>query len=182
MPDQIIKNSRNKMEDTVQALSKELSTIRTGRANPAILSGILVEYYGVKTPLNQISQISVPEPQSLLIKPFDKTSLGGIEKAILESNVGLTPNNDGETIRLNIPALTAERRIELTKLVRKAAENSKISIRNIRRDANDELKKLTGIGEDDVKLYQDDVQELTNEFTEKIDEVAKEKEDEVKTI
>ena len=182
MPDQILNSTKTKMSESVDALSRELSTIRTGRANPTILSGIMIEYYGVQTPLSQISSISVPEPQSLLIKPFDRSALSGIKRAIMESNLGLTPNNDGETVRLNIPSLTAERRVELTKVVKKAAENAKISLRNIRRDTNDELKKLDSIGEDDVKTYQDDVQELTVDFTKKLEEVAKEKEDEVKTI
>ncbi|XMB66802.1 ribosome recycling factor [Mycoplasmatota bacterium zrk1] len=182
MPDQILENAKNRMNDSVDALSRELSKIRTGRANPAILSGIMVEYYGVKTPLSQISSITVPEPQSLLIKPFDRSALNGINKAILESNLGLTPNNDGETIRLNIPSLTAERRVELTKLVRKHSENAKVSIRNIRREANDELKKVSSISEDDVKLYQKEVQDLTDDLIKRLDEVTKEKEDEVKTI
>ncbi|XMB85648.1 ribosome recycling factor [Mycoplasmatota bacterium WC44] len=182
MPSQIMDNTKNRMEETVAAFSRELSTIRTGRANPSILNGIMVDYYGAMMPLNQIASIAVPEPQSLLIKPFDKSSLKDISKAILASSLGLTPNNDGETIRLNIPALTKERRTELSKQVRKTAESSKVGIRNIRRDAIDLLKKLDGISEDDVKGYQDDTQELTNDFTKKIDALAKEKEDEVKTI
>lgn len=182
MPSQIIKSTKEKMQGAVDALKKELASIRTGRANPAILEGIFVEYYGAKTPLNQIAQIAVPEPQSLVIKPFDRSALDGITKAIFESNLGLTPNNDGETVRLNIPALTQERRTELTKVVKKAAENAKVSLRNVRRDANDQLKKLDGISEDEIKSWQDDVQELTNDFTKVIDEVAKEKEEEVKTI
>jgi len=182
MPRQIIKSTKDRMDHTVESLRKELSSIRTGRANPAILGGIFVEYYGAKTPLSQIASIAVPEPQSLLIKPFDRSALDGITKAIFESNLGLTPNNDGETVRLNIPALTQERRTELTKVVKKAAENAKVSLRNVRRDANDHLKKLDGISEDDVKGYQEDVQELTNEYSVLIDQVAKEKEDEVKKI
>ncbi len=182
MPSQILKSTKERMNGAVDSLKKELSSIRTGRANPAILDGLFIEYYGAKTPLNQIASIAVPEPQSLVIKPFDRSALDGITKAIFESNLGLTPNNDGETVRLNIPALTQERRTELTKVVKKAAEAAKISLRNVRRDANDHLKKLEGISEDDVKLYQDDVQEMTNEFVKVIDEVAKEKEEEVKTI
>lgn len=182
MPSQIIKSTKERMKGAVEALKKELASIRTGRANPAILDGIFVEYYGAKMPLNQIASISVPEPQLLVIKPFDRSTLDGIQKAIFESNLGLTPNNDGEVVRLNIPALTQERRTELTKLVKKEAENAKISLRNVRRDANDQLKKLDGISEDDVKGYQDDVQKLTDEYVKVIDEVAKEKEEEVKTI
>ncbi len=182
MPRQIIKSTKERMNGAVDSLRKELSAIRTGRANPGILNGIFVEYYGAKTPLSQIASIAVPEPQSLLIKPFDRSALDSITKAIFESNLGLTPNNDGETVRLNIPALTQERRTELTKVVKKAAEGAKVSLRNVRRDANDHLKKLDGISEDDVKGYQEDVQELTNEFTTLIDQVAKEKEDEVKKI
>jgi ribosome recycling factor len=182
MPSQIIKSTKERMQGAVDSLKKELASIRTGRANPAILDGILVEYYGAMTPLNQLAQISVPEPQSLSIKPFDRSALDGITKAIFESNLGLTPNNDGETVRLNIPALTQERRTELTKVVRKAAENAKVSLRNVRRDANDQLKKLDGISEDEVKLWQDDVQKLTDDFSKMIDQTATEKEEEVKTI
>jgi len=182
MPSQIIENTKARMEAAIDAFRKELASIRTGRANPSILDGILVEYYGAKTPLNQIASIQVPEPQSLLIKPFDRAALVGITKAIFESNLGLTPNNDGETVRLNIPALTQERRTELTKVVRKAAEHAKVSLRNVRRDGNDHLRKLDGISEDDIKGYQDDIQDLIVEFTKKIDQVAKEKEVEVKTI
>ncbi len=182
MPSQIIKSTKERMQGAVDSLKKEFAAIRTGRANPAILDGILVEYYGAMTPLNQLAQISVPEPQSLSIKPFDRSALDGITKAIFESNLGLTPNNDGETVRLNIPALTQERRTELTKVVRKAAENAKVSLRNVRRDANDQLKKLDGISEDEVKLWQDDVQKLTDDYVKAIDETASEKEEEVKTI
>lgn len=182
MPSQIMDNAENRMQDAVAALKRELSTIRTGRANPSILNGIMVEYYGAMMPLNQIASVGVPEPQSLMIKPFDKSSLKDITKAILGSTLGLTPNNDGETIRLNIPALTTERRTELSKQVRKIAETSKVSIRNIRRDTIDALKKLDSISEDDVKSYQDNVQEITDIFTKDIDKVAKEKEDEVKTL
>lgn len=182
MPSQIIKSTKERMKDTIESLKKELSAIRTGRANPSILEGIFVEYYGAKTPLGQIASINVPEAQALVIKPFDRSALDGITKAIFESNLGLTPNNNGETVRLNIPALTTERRIELTKVVKKAAEHSKISLRNVRRDANDHLKKLDGISEDDVKAYQEDVQEMTNDFSKIIDQVAKEKEEEVKKI
>lgn len=182
MPSQILKSTKERMNSAVDSLKKELSSIRTGRANPGILDGLFIEYYGAKTPLNQIASIAVPEPQSLIIKPFDRSALDGITKAIFESNLGLTPNNDGETVRLNIPALTQERRTELTKVVKKAAENAKVSLRNVRRDANDQLKKLEGISEDDIKLYQNDVQEMTNDFAKSIDEVAKEKEEEVKSI
>ncbi len=182
MPTQIIKDLESKMNNSITSFKKELNKIRTGRANPAILDGILVEYYGAMTPLNQIATLQVPEAQIITVKPFDRTSLDQISKAIMSSNIGLTPNNDGEIIRLNIPSLTKERRKELTKDVRKIAENSKISIRNIRRDGIDKIKKIDGVSEDDIKGYSDDVQNLTNKFVDLIDEIAKEKEKEVESI
>lgn len=179
MPDTIILLGEEKMEKTLESLKKEFTNIRTGRANPQVLNGLTVDYYGVPTPINQMSSISVPEAQLLQIKPYDKGTLKDIEKAILASSLGLTPLNDGSVIRINFPALTEQRRRELAKQVKSTAENAKVAIRNIRRDINDQLKKLekdNQISEDELKGYNDDVQKMTDGWIEKIDQAAKEKE------
>lgn len=179
MPETIILLGEEKMEKTLEALKKEFTNIRTGRANPQILNGLTVDYYGVPTPINQMSSISVPEAQLLQIKPYDKGTLKDIEKAILSSSLGLTPLNDGAVIRINFPALTEQRRRELAKQVKSTSENAKVAIRNIRRDVNDQLKKLekdNQISEDELKGYNDDVQKMTDSWIEKIDQAAKEKE------
>lgn len=141
MSKEVLQNSQEKMEKSEQALSRALGQIRAGRANASILDRVQVDYYGAPTPLNQIAGISVPEARMLLITPFDKNALEDIEKAILKSDLGLTPNNDGSVLRLTIPQLTEERRRELAKEVKKEAEEAKVAVRNVRRDANDELKK-----------------------------------------
>ena len=179
MPETIILLGEEKMEKTLEALKKEFTNIRTGRANPQVLNGLTVDYYGVPTPINQMSSISVPEAQLLQIKPYDKNTLKDIEKAILSSSLGLTPLNDGTVIRINFPALTEQRRRELAKVVKSTSENAKVAIRNIRRDINDQLKKLEKdnlISEDDLKGYNDEVQKMTDKWVEKIDLAAKEKE------
>ena len=179
MPETIILLGEEKMEKTLESLKKEFTNIRTGRANPQILNGLTVDYYGVPTPINQMSSISVPEAQLLQIKPYDKGTLKDIEKAILSSSLGLTPLNDGTVIRINFPALTEQRRRELAKQVKSTSENAKVAIRNIRRDVNDQLKKLekdNQISEDELKGYNDDVQKMTDSWIEKIDQAAKEKE------
>ena len=179
MPDTILLLGEEKMEKTLESLKKEFTNIRTGRANPQILDSITVDYYGVQTPINQMSSISVPEAQLLVIKPYDKGTLKNIEKAILASDLSLTPLNDGTVIRINFPALTEQRRKELAKVVKSSAENAKVAIRNIRRDVNDQLKKLeknNGISEDELKSYNDEVQTMTDKWIEKIDAAAKEKE------
>ncbi len=179
MPETIILLGEEKMEKTLESLKKEFTNIRTGRANPQILNGLTVDYYGVPTPINQMSSISVPEAQLLAIKPYDKGTLKDIEKAILSSNLGLTPLNDGTVIRINFPALTEQRRKELAKQVKSTSENSKVAIRNIRRDVNDQLKKLqkdSQISEDELKEYENEVQKMTDKWIEKIDQAAKEKE------
>lgn len=179
MPETIILLGEEKMEKTLESLKKEFTNIRTGRANPQILNGLTVDYYGVPTPINQMSSISVPEAQLLQIKPYDKGTLKDIEKAILASSLGLTPLNDGSVIRINFPALTEQRRRELAKQVKSTSENAKVAIRNIRRDINDQLKKLekdNQISEDELKGYNDDVQKMTDSWIEKIDQAAKEKE------
>lgn len=185
MPETIILESSERMDKALEALKKELALVRTGRANPSILSGVTVEYYGVPTPINQIASISVPEAQQLLIKPYDKNSLKDIEKAIQLADLNLTPLNDGQIIRINFPALTEQRRKELAKDVKAYGENAKIAIRNIRRDANDQLKKLEKekkISEDDLKFYEQEVQDTTDKHITHIDEIVKDKEQSIMVI
>ncbi|MBP3038379.1 ribosome recycling factor [Bacillaceae bacterium Marseille-Q3522] len=178
----VITQAKDKMAKAVQAYTRELAGIRAGRANASLLDRIIVEYYGAPTPINQLAGISVPEARLLVIQPYDKSILGDIEKAILKSDLGLNPTSDGNLIRLAIPPLTEERRKELVKLVKKESEEAKISVRNIRRDANDELKKLekkSEITEDDLRSYSDDIQKLTDEYIQKIDSITKDKEKEI---
>ncbi|MCJ7839670.1 ribosome recycling factor [Lederbergia sp. NSJ-179] len=182
MTKQVISSTKAKMEKAIQAYRRELSSIRAGRANASLLDKILVDYYGAPTPVNQLASISVPEARMLVIQPYDKTSIGDIEKAILKSDLGLNPANDGSLIRLTIPQLTEERRKELVKLVKKEAENAKIVIRNVRRDGNEDLKKLEKSGditEDELRSYTDDIQKLTDDHINQIETITKEKEQEV---
>lgn len=171
-----------KMKKTIVSLETNLSKVRTGRANPQILDGVEVDYYGSPTPLNQIASVSIQEGKTLCIKPYDASSLKDIEKAINASDIGLPPINDGTVIRLSVPALTEETRKGFCKDISKMAEDAKVSIRNIRRDANDQIKKDKSLTEDQSKSLQDDVQKLTDKYIEKIDSVAKTKEKEVMTI
>ena len=173
---------KEKMAKSISSFEKNLVNIRTGRANPQILEAVNVDYYGTLTPLNQIASISVQEGKTLVIKPYDASSLKDIEKAINESNIGLPPVNDSTVIRITTPALTEETRKGFCKDIGKYAEEAKVSIRNIRRDANDEIKKDKSLAEDQAKGFQDDVQKLTDEYTKKVDELAKAKEKEVMTI
>ncbi len=171
----------DKMKKTISVLEGEMKTIRAGRANPAILDKVTVEYYGAPSPLTQIANVSVPDARSILIQPWDAAILGDIEKAILKSDIGITPNNDGKAVRLNFPPLTEERRKELVKGLRKKGEDSKVAIRSIRRDALEDAKtqKKNGeITEDDVKNIEKDIQKLTDKYIQNIDSViaAKEKE------
>jgi len=185
MPETILIVCEEKMEKTLESLKKEVSMIRTGRANPAVLNGVSVNYYGVDTPLNQISSISVPEAQTLMIKPYDKGILKDIEKAIQLADLNLTPQNDGTVIRINFPALTEARRKEFVKELKGYGENSKVAVRNIRRDANEQLKKLEKdslITEDELKQFNEKVQKLTDKEIEKIDVVLKEKEKQIMEI
>lgn len=179
--DTILLEVTDKMDKTLENLAKKFATVRAGRANPSSLDGIMVEYYGVLTPLKQLATISVPEARQLLIKPFDRSCLSGIEKAILASNLGYNPGNDGETIRIVIPELTEERRVELTKQVKALAEEAKVSIRNIRRDGMEDLEKLE-LPEDEEKLQEKDIQDLVNEYNKKIEATLKEKETELLTV
>ena len=168
----------DKFSKTIENLNKKFATVRAGRANPPSLDGVMVEYYGSMTPLKQLATISVPEARQLLIKPFDKSSLKDIEKAILSSNLGYNPGNDGETIRIIIPELTEERRHELVKQVKAIAEESKISVRNIRREAMEDIKK-EDLPEDEKTNMEKDIQDLVNDYNKKIDALLKEKEDEL---
>ncbi|QBP41464.1 ribosome recycling factor [Paenisporosarcina antarctica] len=182
MSKQVIDHTKERMSKAIQALSRELSTIRAGRASSSLLDKIFVDYYGSPTPINQIAGIATPEARMLTIQPYDKTALGDIEKAIQKSDLGISPTNDGTLIRIAIPALTEERRKDLVKLVKKEAEEAKVGIRNIRRDANDELKKLekkNEITEDGLRGFSEDVQKLTDDHIVLIDQVAKDKEKEI---
>ena len=185
MPKAVLDQTKDRMDKAIAALTRELASIRAGRANASLLDRITVDYYGAPTPLNQMAGISTPEPRLLVIQPYDKSILGDIEKAIMKSDIGITPSNDGSIIRLAVPALTEERRKELVKLVKKEGEDSKVAIRNIRRDGNDELKKLEKAGditEDELRRESDEIQKLTDSFIEKIDSIAKDKENEIMEI
>lgn len=185
MPNDVLKNMRKKMETAIQAFTRNLATVRAGRANPTLLDNIFVEYYGAPTPLNQLAQIGAPEARLLVITPFDKSSVGDIEKAIQKADLGLSPSNDGNVIRINIPALTEERRRDLTKVVGKYAEESRVQVRNIRREANEQLKKFekdTVITEDELRTSQDNVQKETDRFIEEIDQLAANKEAEIMEV
>ena len=157
--EEILLETEERMNSTIENMEKRLLNIRAGRANPAILDGVMVEYYGVPTPLIQLATISIPEARMLQVKPFDRSSIGALEKAIFEANIGITPNNNGEVIILNIPALTEETRREYVKQAKTIAEECKIALRNIRQDANNDIKKLE-ITEDEIKTGQEEVQEL----------------------
>lgn len=173
---------KEKMEKTLSVLKQDLNTVRAGRANPALLDQISVEYYGMATPLKQIANISVPDPRSLLISPFDPKAVKDIEKAILVANIGINPSNDGKSVRLVIPPLTEDRRKDLTKLIKKMGEESKVAVRNCRRDANDEIKKQEKAGElteDDVKDELDEIQKLTDKCMKDIDGIIANKEKEL---
>ena len=181
MDSEIIELTKQDMENTLMSLEKRFTSVRAGRANPSSLDGVTAEYYGVMTPLKQLATISVPEANQLLIKPFDKGCLAGIEKAIIAANLGYNPSNDGETIRIVIPALTEERRKELTKQVKKIAEDAKVSVRNNRHEALSMLEK-EDLPEDVTKGLEKDIQDLVNTYNKKIEEMLKEKEQELMTI
>ncbi|WP_163971249.1 ribosome recycling factor [Oceanobacillus halotolerans] len=185
MSDAVIKNMRDKMKQAVQAYKRNLATVRAGRANPSILDSVFVDYYGASTPLNQLANVSVPEARLLMITPYDKSALGDIEKAIQKADLGLSPSNDGNVIRISIPALTEERRKDLVKVVGKYAEEARVRVRNVRREANDQLKKDEKNGdltEDELRSAQDDVQKETDRHIDEIDQLAKEKENEIMEV
>lgn len=181
----LYKEAEEKMSKTISVYKEELQSIRAGRANPALLDKITVDYYGQVTPLKQVGSVSAPEPRLLVIQPWDAKLIPVIEKEILKSDLGLNPSNDGKVIRLVIPTLTEERRKDLTKVVKKSGENAKIAIRNIRRDLNEQLKKMEKnkeISEDDKKLAEAEIQKITDKFIEELDGVTKKKEDELMEI
>jgi len=180
----ILEETKDRMQHALEHLEHELARLRAGRSNPALLDGITVDYYGVNSPLAQVSNINTPDPKTILIQPWEKTMLGTIEKAIMAANIGLMPVNNGEVIRINIPPLTEERRHQLVKQVRNEGETAKISVRNARKWANDELKQLLkdGLPEDLEKEAVENVQELTTSYSEKIDKVMALKEKDVMTV
>ena len=176
--DEILMEATMRMESSIENMEHRFANVRAGRASASLVNGILVSYYGVDTPLQQLANISIPEARQICIKPYDKSCLSSIEKAIYESNIGLTPNNNGEMIILNIPPLTEETRKEYVKQVKAMAEETKIALRNIRQDANSDIKKLE-LTEDDKKSGNDDVQELINKFNKIVEEKLEEKENEL---
>lgn len=178
----IKKNLNERSHKTISVLKEELNTVRAGRANPALLDRVVVEYYGTPTPLKNLANISTPDPRTLLISPFDPKSIANIEKAINIANIGINPTNDGKCVRLVIPPVTEDRRKELTKTVKKMGEDSKVAVRNLRRDANDHLKKMEKnheITEDDAKKALDDVQKATDKIIKEIDDIVAAKEKEI---
>lgn len=185
MSTSVLQDAEQRMTKGIEALNRELAKLRAGRANPALLDRVTVEYYGAETALNQLATISVPEARLLVVQPFDKSSIGDIERAILKSDLGLTPSNDGTIIRISIPPLTEERRKDLVKIVKKSAEEAKVAIRNVRRDVNDDLKKLQKDGEmteDELRRSTDEVQKLTDKFIDKVDAAADNKEKEIMEV
>ena len=177
----ILEDTKERMEKTIDAFQKDLANVRTGRANPNMLASVMVDYCGSPTPVNQVAGISVVEGRQLVIKPYDKSTLKNIERAIFESNLGLTPQNDGQLIRITVPPLTEDRRKEFVKQVWKYAEQAKVALRNIRRSANDEIKKAD-LAEDEEKRGQEKVQKLTDQYVKKIDEIGKVKEKDLMTV
>jgi ribosome recycling factor len=185
MEQELKRKTTERMTRTIEVLKKDLASVRTGRASLALLDGIIVNYYDTQTPLQQLATLSIPESRQIAIQPWDQKIIPDIEKAILKSDLGLTPMNDGKIIRINIPPLTEERRKQLVKAVKKKAEEAKVSIRNIRRDANEELKKLERekhLSEDEVKKSQEDTQKITDSFITKVDEVLGYKEKEIMEV
>ena len=185
MFEEIYTDAKTRMARTIDSLKVEFNSVRAGRANPALLDRLTAEYYGVVTPLKHMANISAPDPRTLVIQPWDKTVIPEIEKAVLKSGLGLTPNSDGFLIRLSIPQLTEERRAELVRLVRKKTEEAKVAIRNIRRDANDVIKSLQkdgDISEDDERRQQDEIQKLTDQYTTSADQELGTKEAEIMEV
>jgi ribosome recycling factor len=185
MPETILFEAEERMEHTMSLMHQEFSTVRSGRANPKMLERVTVDYYGVDTPINQVASVSVPEATQIYIKPYDKSLVSIIERAIFAANLGVTPTNDGIGIRISLPPMTEDNRKTSVKTIHKMAEDSKIAVRNIRRDAISHYKKMekaSDITEDDLKYYQDEVQKLTDKFTHNIDDAFKEKEKDIMSI
>ncbi|MEJ5300716.1 MAG: ribosome recycling factor [Thermodesulforhabdaceae bacterium] len=182
MLNEIFDDAKERMDKTLKTLEQEYKRLRTGRASPSLLEGIKVEYYGTPTPLNQLATITVPEPRTIMVQPWDQSVISDVERAILKSDLGLNPSNDGKIIRVHIPPLTQERRQELVKHIKKMAEEAKVAVRNIRRDANEmlkDLKKEKQISEDEQFKGQDQIQKLTDDYIKKIDQLFEKKEKEI---
>ena len=175
---------QEKMDKSIEHLEKELQNIRAGKASPDMLNGVLVDFYGSMTPINQTSNVTSPDPRQIIVQPWDKSQLSNIEKAILAANLGFNPKNEGEILRIIVPAVTEQRRKELVKQAKAEAEDTKVAIRNARRTGNDDAKQLEkeGIPEDDVKKLQDDIQKLTDDYTDKIEKLFEKKEKDIMTI
>ena len=185
MVNDIYADVKERMGKAVQSFKKELTSLRAGRANASILDRVTPEYYGVPTPISQMANLTVPEARLLVIQPWDKTTISDIEKAIMKSDIGLTPTNDGNVIRLSFPQLTQERRIELVKVIKKKGEDARVAVRNIRRDGNDlikDLEKDNDISEDDSRRSQEEIQKITDSFIKDIDEIIVKKEEEVMEV
>lgn len=185
MPDAQLKDAEHRMAGAIEALEHELATVRTGRASGGLVENIKVDYYGTSTPMNQIANISVPDARLIVIQPYDRTVIGAVEKAILKSDLGLTPNNDGTVIRLQIPPLTEERRKELAKHVRARVEDARVAVRNVRRDVHDQIRKLEHdheISQDDLHRAENELQKVTDEHIKLIDQVGADKEQELLTV
>ena len=183
--EELLMTYEGKMEKSLNNLNEDFSTIRAGRANPHILDKIKVDYYGTPTPIQQVGNVSVPEARMICIQPWDASILKEVEHALIASDIGITPTNDGKVIRLVFPELTEERRKELVKDIKKKGENAKVAVRNIRRDAMDAVKKKgkeDGISEDEIKEYQDDIQKSTDAYIKKVDDVIEAKSDEIMTV
>ena len=181
-PDEVMLDMEERMEKSIDSIRTNFNTVRTGRANAAILDRVEVEYYGAMTPLKSIANATTPDAQTILIQPFDKGAINDIERALMMSDLGLTPSNDGNAIRLNIPSLTADRRKELAKLVSKLGEDGKVAIRNVRRDALKSIGKLEGVGEDEIKSFEDQIEKLTGEYVKQVDGLIKTKEEELSKV
>lgn len=182
---EVLEQSNHKMQRAIEVLKVDLASVRAGRATPALLDKVMVDYYGTPTPVNQVASVNVPEPRMIVIQPWEKSILKDIERAIMKSDLGLNPNNDGSVIRLNLPQLTEERRKELVKTVHKKAEDSRVAVRNIRRDGNDTVKKMEKakeITEDEAKKANDDIQKMTDKYIKEIDSVMENKEKEVMEV
>lgn len=185
MSSAMVQDAENKMKKTVELLVKDLSSMRAGRANPAMLDKVSVDYYGSPTPINQMANITVPEPRLLVIQPYDRSSIANIEKAIMKSDLGVNPSNDGNVIRIAIPALTEDRRKDMVKQVKKRVEEGKVALRNVRRDGNDEIKQAEKdkvISEDEGKKLLDEIQKLTDNYVKDLDRIAQAKEKEIMEV
>ncbi len=185
MTEELFRSTEERMKKAIQSLRGEFATVRTGRASAALLDKINVDYYGVETPISQLASVSAPEPHLLVVQPWDKSIIIDVEKAIMKSNLGLNPSNEGTLIRIPIPSLTEERRKELVKVAKGMAEGSRVSVRNVRRDVNEQLKsmeKKSDISEDDFRRMQSEIQKLTDKYIAEIDEMLKRKEDEIMEV